>query len=232
MEINKKNYFSRLLNGEISLGIVFWLWFVFLSLILEYLQIEFAELYITSQFKYFFVYLLLVLYSSLIFLLVFKSANNYNKNKIWSFFAKVIVTINLFFYITTFTEVSKYTFLEDYYIDKEIEAFKKDLPIAVDFNSTLIDIYKEDKDIFYEYNFKNYEELTQKDKEKLKKQVHQSICENANTLELIKKDYVLNYNYVNDNKKLMEIKTTKKECGDSIYDLEILAEIMKQQGML
>lgn len=232
MEINKKNYFSRLLNGEISLGIVFWLWFVFLSLILEYLQIEFAELYITSQFKYFFVYLLLVLYSSLIFLLVFKSANNYNKNKIWSFFAKVIVTINLFFYITTFTEVSKYTFLEDYYIDKEIEAFKKGLPIAVDFNSTLIDIYKEDKDIFYEYNFKNYEELTQKDKEKLKKQVHQSICENANTLELIKKDYVLNYNYVNDNKKLMEIKTTKKECGDSIYDLEILAEIMKQQGML
>jgi hypothetical protein len=30
----------------------------------------------------------------------------------------------------------------------------------------------------------------------------------------------------------MEIATTKYECGDSIYDLEILAEIMKQQGML
>lgn len=233
MEINKKNYFSRLLNGEISLGIVFWLWFVFLSLVLEYLQIEFAELYITSQFKYFFVYLLLVLYSSLIFFLIFKSANNYNKNKIWSFFAKVILTINLFYYLTSFIEVYKYTFLEDYYIDKEIEAFRKDLPITVDFNSTLIDIYKEEKNIFYKYDFKNFEELSLKDREKLEKQVYQSICENSNTLELLKKDYILKYEYVNsNNEKIMEIITTKDECGDSIYDLEILAEIMKQQGML
>ena len=233
MEIKKRNYFSRLLNGEISLAVVFWFWFVFLSFFLEYLQIEFAEFYIVDEIRYFSIYLLLFLYSSLIFFLVFKSANNYQGNKIWSFFAKVILTINLFYYLTSFIEVYKYTFLEDYFINKEIEAFRKDLPIAVDFNSTLIDIYKENKNIFYKYDFKNFEELSLKDKEKLKKQVNQSICENNNTLELLKKDYILKYEYVNsNNEKIMEIATTKYECGDSIYDLEILAEIMKQQGML
>lgn len=233
MEIKKRNYFSRLLNGEISLAVVFWFWFVFLSLFLEYLQIQFAEFYIIDDIRYFSVYLLLFLYSSLIFILVFKSVNSYQGNKIWSFFAKVILTINLFYYLTSFIEVYKYTFLEDYYIDKEIEAFRKDLPITVDFNSTLIDIYKEEKNIFYKYDFKNFEELSLKDREKLEKQVYQSICENSNTLELLKKDYILKYEYVNsNNEKIMEIITTKDECGDSIYDLEILAEIMKQQGML
>lgn len=233
MEIKEKNYFSKLLNGEISLSIVFWVWFVFLSFFLEYLQIEFAEFYIIDSIRYFSIYLLLFLYSSLIFFLVFKSANNYKGSKIWSFSAKVILTVNLFFYLTSFIEVYKYTFLEDYFINKEIQAFKKELPITVDFNSTLIDIYKENKNIFYKYDFKNFEELSSKDKEKLEKQVYQSICENDKTLELLKKDYILNYEYVdNNNKKIMEIATTKYKCGDSIYDLEILAEIMKQQGML
>lgn len=205
----------------------------FFITLLEYLQIQFAEFYIIDDIRYFSVYLLLFLYSSLIFILVFKSVNSYQGNKIWSFFAKVILTINLFYYLTSFIEVYKYTFLEDYYIDKEIEAFRKDLPITVDFNSTLIDIYKEEKNIFYKYDFKNFEELSLKDREKLEKQVYQSICENSNTLELLKKDYILKYEYVNsNNEKIMEIITTKDECGDSIYDLEILAEIMKQQGML
>lgn len=233
MEIKKKNYFLRLLNGEISLGSVFWLWFVFLSLFLEYLQIEFAEFYIVDDIRYFSIYLLLFIYSSMIFFLIFKTANNYQKNKIWSFLAKVIVTINLFFYLSSLIEISKYTFLEDYYIDKEIETLKKELPLNIDLNITLKDIYKDNKTIFYKYVFKNFEDLSLNDKEKLKNQVYQSICENKANLELLKKDYILNYEYINNNdKKIVEIITSKYNCGDSIYDLEILAEIMKQQGML
>ena len=63
MEIKEKNYFSKLLNGEISLAVVFWFWFVFLSFFLEYLQIEFAEFYIVDNIRYFSIYLLLFLYS-------------------------------------------------------------------------------------------------------------------------------------------------------------------------
>lgn len=233
MKIKKKNYFLRLLNGEISLAVVFWLWFVFLSLFLEYLQIEFAEFYIVDDIRYFSIYLLLFIYSSMIFFLIFKTANNYQKNKVWSFLAKVIVTINLFFYLSSLIEISKYTFLEDYYIDKEIETLKKELPLNIDLNITLKDIYKDNKTIFYKYVFKNFEDLSLNDKEKLKNQVYQSICENKANLELLKKDYILNYEYINNNdKKIVEIITSKYNCGDSIYDLEILAEIMKQQGML
>lgn len=100
-------------------------------------------------------------------------------------------------------------------------------------NITLKDIYKDNKTIFYKYVFKNFEDLSLNDKEKLKNQVYQSICENKANLELLKKDYILNYEYINSNdKRIVEIITSKYNCGDSIYDLEILAEIMKQQGML
>ena len=146
MEIKKRNYFSRLLNGEISLTVVFWFWFVFLSLFLEYLQIEFAEFYIVDDIRYFSVYLLLFLYSSLIFFLVFKSANSYQGNKIWSFFAKVLVSINLFFSLTFFIDIVRSHFFEDYAIEKEIEQFKENLPIQVDSTSVLIDIYKKIRD--------------------------------------------------------------------------------------
>jgi hypothetical protein len=51
-------------------------------------------------------------------------------------------------------------------------------------------------------------------------------------LDLLKKDYILNYEYTNQNdEKLIEIKTTKEHCGKSIYDLEILAEVMKRENM-
>lgn len=46
----------------------------------------------------------------------------------------------------------------------------------------------------------------------------------------LKKDYILDYIYVNENEEeILKVKTTKENCGKSIYDLEILAEILERE---
>ena len=72
-------------------------------------------------------------------------------------------------------------------------------------------------------NTKNY------NLKKFKSQVQDSLCEEENTLNLLKKDYILNYTYVDmDERKLIDIETRKVNCGKGIYDLDILKELIKQ----
>ena len=43
----------------------------------------------------------------------------------------------------------------------------------------------------------------------------------------------LKYNYINEKEEiLINITTDKQNCGDSIYDLEILNQIAKKQGII
>lgn len=231
-----KNYFYQLFNGQTSLSFVFWFWFVFVSFCIEYLfennYLNYLYLEENFNFKNFLIHSSILLYSVFIFLVIFRTTRNYKGNKIWSFLAKTFVMINLFFSISLYIEIHKDYFLEDYYISKDIEEFKKELPIEVDVNSSLIDIYKKDKNIFYKYSLVDVDLSLDENKKGLKKQVYESLCENKATLDLLKKDYILNYEYTNQNdEKLIEIKTTKEHCGKSIYDLEILAEVMKRENM-
>ena len=232
-----KNYFLKLFNGDISLSIVFWFWFIFISLLIE---IFFETIFMESSYSHnkenyieLFLYFLISIYSFIIFWIVFKTANNYQGSKIFSFLSKIFVSINLFFSVNLFIEVNKFYFFEDYALEKEINSFKKNLPIQVDMNSILIDLYKEDKTIYYKYQLTEIfleEEIL---KNKFKKQIQNSLCEDSTTLDLLKKDYILNYRYTNENnKELIEIKTDKKTCGDSIYDLEILNDVLKKQGII
>ena len=70
-------------------------------------------------------------------------------------------------------------------------------------------------------------------KNKFKKQIQDSLCEDKSTLDLLKKDYILNYQYVGENQEeIVDIKTDKKICGNSIYDLEILSDVLEKQGMI
>jgi hypothetical protein len=230
----KRSYLKKLLKGEIPLVIVFWLWFIAFSFLLEIiLGIEFIEsTFVNTYYKEFFLYFLIFVYSILIFTIVYKSANKYEGSKIWSFFAKVLVSINLFFSLTFFIDIVRSHFFEDYAIEKEIEQFKENLPIQVDSTSVLIDIYKKDKTIFYNYQlFEVYLEKTS-DRNKFKKQIQDSLCEDESSLDLLKKGYILDYEYINEKEeKVINIKTTKENCGKSIYDLEILSNILKKQGM-
>lgn len=65
-----KIYFKKLLRGEISLFIVFWFWFIFISFCIEvFFQIESLSntFYETNYFQLF-LYLIILIYSILIFM--------------------------------------------------------------------------------------------------------------------------------------------------------------------
>ena len=229
-----KIYFKKLLKGEISLFIVFWFWFVFVSFFIEvFFQIEsLTNTFYETNYSQLFLYLVILIYSILIFMFVFKSAINYKGSKIWSFLAKVIITINLFISLSYSTDIVKFYFLEDYAIEKEISDFKKNLPMQVDSVSILIDIYKKNKTIFYNYQLFNVSLNEENDKNRFKRQIQNSLCEDEISLSLLKRDYILDYEYINEKEeKVINIQTEKSDCGRSIYDLEILNDVLEKQGM-
>ena len=229
-----KIYFKKLLKGEISLFIVFWFWFVFISFFIEvFFQIEsLSNTFYETNYSQLFLYLIILIYSILIFVFVFKSAINYKGSKLWSFLAKVIITINLFISLSYSADIVKFYFLEDYAIEKEISDFKKNLPMQVDSVSILIDIYKRNKTIFYNYQLFNVSLNEENDKNRFKRQIQNSLCEDEISLSLLKRDYILDYEYINEKEeKVINIQTEKNDCGRSIYDLEILNDILEKQGM-
>ena len=229
-----KIYFKKLLKGEISLFIVFWFWFVFVSFFIEvFFQIEsLSNTFYETNYSQLFLYLIILIYSILIFVFVFKSAINYKGSKLWSFLAKVIITINLFISLSYSTDIVKFYFLEDYAIEKEISDFKKNLPMQVDSVSILIDIYKRNKTIFYNYQLFNVSLNEENDKNRFKRQIQNSLCEDEISLSLLKRDYILDYEYINEKEeKVINIQTEKNDCGKSIYDLEILNDVLEKQGM-
>ena len=232
-----KNYFFKLINGETSLVVVFWFWFIFLSFLIEvffemyFMQTKYAQN--KENYLEFFLYFVILIYSILISLTIYRTANKYSGSKIWSFLSKLLVSINLLFSINFFIEVSKFYFFEDYALEKEIESFKDKLPIQIDMNSTLINIYKKDKTIYYKYQL---HEVLLDDKflkNKFKKQIQDSLCEDRSTVDLLKREYILNYIYVGEKQEeIVEIKTDKKVCGNSIDDLEILTDVLEKQGII
>ena len=229
-----KNYFYRLFKGKSSFAIAFWLWFISISFLIElfFETIFMDSIYAQNRENYteFFVYLILLIYSFTIFLIIFRTANEYKGSRIWSFLSKVLVSINLFFSINFFIEVTKFYFYEDYLLEKEISSFRKSLPMQIDMNSTLIDIYKEEKNIYYKYQLVEVYLEDNVLKNRFKKQIQNSLCEDSTTLDLLKKDYILDYKYVNEKEEeIINIQTDKKACGDSIYDLEILNNVLKKQ---
>ena len=229
-----KIYLKKLLKGEISLFIVFWFWFVFVSFYIEvFFQIEsLTNTFYETNYSQLFLYLVILIYSILIFMFVFKSAIKYKGSKLWSFLAKVIITINLFISLSYSTDIVKFYFLEDYAIEKEISDFKKNLPMQVDSVSILIDIYKKNKTIFYNYQLFNVSLNEENDKNRFKRQIQNSLCEDEISLSLLKRDYILDYEYINEKEeKVINIQTEKSDCGKSIYDLEILNDVLEKQGM-
>ena len=74
--------------------------------------------------------------------------------------------------------------------------------------------------------------IEENDKSRFTRQIQNSLCEDEISLSLLKKDYILNYEYVNEKEeKVINIQTKKDDCGKSIYDLEILNKVLDEQGM-
>lgn len=219
---NKNNYLKKLINGDISLSITYWLWFVCVLLFIRYLFVDYmhSPIYFTLSF----------IYAVFIFVCVYRSANKYTGSKFWSFIAKTMVTINLFFSIVSINDKIKITYFNDYVISSEINNFKEQLPIKIDSYSELVNISKDEKDIFYTYKLSTISMNDSYDFTRFKKQIQDSLCEEEYTLKLLKKDYILNYKYLDKNDKtITNILTNKEDCGKNIYDLDILKEILEKE---
>ena len=228
------NSLKNLLEGKIPLFIAFWFWFIFISFFIEvFFQIEsLNNTFYETNYSQLLLYIFILIYSIIIFIIIFRSANRYKGSKVWSFLSKTIITINLFLSLSYSIDIIKFYFLEDYAIEKEITDFKKNLPMQVDSVSILIDIYKKNKTIFYNYQLFNVSLNEEKDKNRFKRQIQNSLCEDEVSLSLLKKDYILDYEYINEKEeKVINIQTKKENCGNSIYDLEILNEVLKKQRM-
>ena len=236
--LEKKNetYLKKLIKGQINLNITFWVWFVFVTLAINifldnsFSQIDYQGSH-NEQTLSIIIYLLTFIYSILIFIVIYRSADNYKGNKLWAFLSKVIVTINLFFSLFSAYDLLKVYFFEDYAIKSEINSLKKSLPLKVNSHSQLKDIGIEDKNIYYTYKLNKMDKKNSHtyNLNKFKSQVQDSLCEEENTLKLLKKDYILNYTYIDKNEeKLIAILTNKSTCGEGIYDLDILKELIRQ----
>ena len=241
MSKNKnESYFRKLIKGDLPLSITFWIWFVFLTIVTSiFIEINFAEVqYDKSELDKradLLFYILTLIYTVFIFVAVIRSANKYKGSKIFSFFAKLTVTLNLMLSLYTAIDISKVYFFEDYAITTEINLFKKELPIMVNSYTQLENIEKKDKSIFYTY--KLLREDIKKDKNlrlyRFKKDVQNSLCDDDNTLRLLKKDYILDYKYIDmNNEKVVHVITNKTSCGPGIYDLEILESLFIQEGLI
>lgn len=239
--INKENksYFNKLINGEIGLSITFWIWFIFISIIIStftdfgFSNYEQAQRTQSDTFFALFIYALTVVYTIFIFTVVIRSANKYNGSKIWSFLAKTAVTVNLFIALFSTLDIVKIFFLEDYAIKNQISSYKDQLPIDIDAYTQLYNIDKIDKNIIYTYKLKNLNlnNTISFNKKAFVKKIQNSICEDEGTLDLLKKDYILKYTYIDNNENLIaKVETKKDACGKSIYDLDILKEILEKEN--
>ena len=237
LENKNESYFKKLIKGQINLVISFWIWFVFVTLTINifidnnFNQIDYQRT-TNEQTASIIIYFFTFIYSIFIFIAIYRSANNYLGNNIWPFLSKVIITVNLFFSLYSAYDLLRVTIFDNYAIESEINSFKNKLPIKVNSFSQLTDIGIEKKNIYYTYKLDRMDRSSNNsyNLNKFKSQVQDSLCEEDNTLKLLKKDYILNYTYVDKNEeKLIKITTDKLSCGKSIYDLDILKEILENQ---
>ncbi|MGA1932356.1 hypothetical protein ACH5BF_06490 [Arcobacter sp. YIC-464] len=241
--MNEKNGFlKKLISGKLSLNIVFWIYFVLLTLVLNsFIDLNLDNSYYELTFnkeetiKNLVLFTILFLYTIFIFVAVIKTANNYKGSKFLSFFAKLIVTFNLIITLFTTLDIVKTYALEDYFIQVQIDSYKDNLPIKVNSYTNLKYIDKVEKKIEYTYQIinKNFSHVAALNLKSFEEDVQNSLCEDETTKELLKKDYILQYNYLdNKEKELIKITTTKTTCGPSIYDLDILKDILYKQGQI
>ncbi|MFK2821460.1 hypothetical protein ACH5BK_00595 [Arcobacter sp. YIC-80] len=237
-----KELIKNLLKGKIPLKIVFWIYFILVTFLLNiFIQIDLNNSYYELTFNKTQTYInlalffLLFIYTIFIFIAVIKSANQYKGSKFLAFLAKLTVTINLISTLFSTLDILKVYYFEDYFIGSQIKAYKAQLPIKVNSYTNLKNIDKIENKILYTYQIvnKKFSHIANLNLKSFKKDVQNSLCEDETTLDLLKKDYVLKYSYLDEKgNKLINIDTTKKTCGPSIYDLDILKEILSKQGQM
>ncbi len=146
-------------------------------------------------------------------------------------FLILFIFIGLIISIAINNNLFKINILEDYIIKNQINSFKDNLPLKVNSFSELMDVNIEKRNIYYTYKLNDIDKKNSSSYnfKKFKSKVQNSLCEEEDTLELLKKDYILHYKYIDKNtEELITIKTNKSSCGKDIYDLDIIRKLIEE----
>lgn len=212
---------------------IFWFYFAFATILAREYYLE-EKLFIYNIFPtkidIFFTicFIIFVLYSIFIFIIILKKSKDISTNKFLVFLGNLIVTLHLIYTTSQTYNLANMTILKDHHVTSQINELKKNLPISVNSFTELIDINSKNNEISYVYKLdRSKDEIEMFDLKSFKNGVQESLCNETYSLDVLKYDYTLNYKYLDKNKqKITDVKTTKKDCGESIYDLDYLKLII------
>lgn len=237
-EIEKRqNYFLRLFRGKIPLPMTYWVWFLFITFVLN-LSVSFYQGSLglnptSTQAQILLVFSILVLcYIAFILIAVWRSATNHDGSRFWANVAKIVVVVNVIVILNEMYNTSKLYTDEDYAIRQDIERLSKSLPFKVNKDTLLTKASYGAKTIYYSYQFKNMDidrtgTLISTASEYTTKI---SLCKNIELKPLINNNYSFEYKYYDKNDKLlMKITTNKVKCKEVLADENILKDILMEQ---
>lgn len=161
VQIEKKNFITRLFNGDISLPVTYWVFGVIIG------NVVLGTLYSAIDLKYFEIvsklgilpiniFLVFSLaYNIFILIAIYRSAVKYTGNKLWSILARILVIINTILSIGVLVVTFKQITDPNMYIKRDINMLNKSLPKMIDKDTRLENVTLIGKDIYFNYTMVN-----------------------------------------------------------------------------
>lgn len=213
-----KNFFIRLIEGDIPLPITYWVFGVFLcgfcvriilSLVEEnYLAIATQEngpLILKA------IYWGTLLISGFFMVAIWNSASKYEGKKIWSTLAKAVVIINI---LTSLSTIERYKDT-NYSITSEIQMINKSLPVMIDNGTRLDDVSFKNNEVSYNYTLVAFS-ANDINKDRLASAtstMKASACKNPKVKLMLKEGYIVNYVYRDKlNNPILKIPVSPSDC--------------------
>ena len=203
----------NLLKGNVKLVITFWLFAVVPGVIYRIIGMVFEKYYIKLiliPHMHWLLYLYIIfpfIYFPLIYIAIWKSSNQYTKNKLWPRLAKCTVILGVFFLIIgALLILNQFKHRNDipYKIKQEVTLISKSLPIKVDAESEIVNVTFINNILSYDYK------LTNKEISKLnlpffsvimKPELLKIVCNNPGLKTYLLNGIRIDYNYVDKNEK-------------------------------
>ena len=226
------------LFDKLKYSFIFWFYFALLtaSFRIYYLDEELLVFNIfPTQINIVFslLFLLFVVYTFYIFTIILKKSKNSNTNRFLLFIGNIIVTLHLVYTVSQGYNLLNNSILKSYNLSSQIDELKETLPIKINSFTTLVNVDTRKNQINYVYQFSNSKnDFEVFDLKSFKNGVQESLCNEAYSIDVLKHDYTLKYDYIDKNKEtIASIKTTKEDCGEGIFDLDYLKLILMERKL-
>jgi len=223
------NLIKELWNGDKPLVVTYWLYGILPSMVFHIIDVIVELNYVKLFTAYgeslnYFIYCYLIigfLYSIFIFVAIWRSAEKYTGNGIWSALAKFAVILGIF----SLTMQAKQLYEswnikpdDTQAINKSLQEtavfMKKSLPQMVDNNTKLYDITTRDHQIIYHYQIIGLEDqFILSKRESIRASILTHNCTNEGTKEILNYNVTMSYRYKSTGAKpLIEFDIQLNDC--------------------